>query len=86
MKKIRLDADALEVVSFTTGRLPHVRGTVDGRVTGTPCYPHSFYQEYSCTCEEVPATQDIRCAPQTGPIRCAPLQIADPTCPGLPGC
>jgi hypothetical protein len=86
MKKIRLDADALEVLSFITDRLPGLRGTVDGAVTGSPCYPHSFYQEYSCTCEEVPPSQDLRCQPETGPIRCAPLQTVDPTCAGQPGC
>jgi hypothetical protein len=76
MKKIRLDADALEVISFTTDRTPATRGTVQGANTGNPCYvtvgyhqtqclayPVSYWQEYSCFCPMEPVTQHLRCQP-----------------------
>jgi hypothetical protein len=88
MKKIRLDADALEVLSFTTEQMPEVRGTVEAAGTGNPCYvtvavyqtrcmayPVSYWNENTCYCPMEPATEAIECR-----------QITDFTCPGWPGC
>lgn len=38
MKKIRLDPESLEVITFATSQLPHGRGTVLGAATGYTCY------------------------------------------------
>ncbi|HST63373.1 MAG TPA: hypothetical protein VLK84_31975 [Longimicrobium sp.] len=93
MKKIRLNADDLEVLSFTTARQPEVRGTVEGANTGNPCYhtvayqntvclgyPASYWGEETCDCPFVPYTQDLRCQPR----------LSDGgtciTCPPEPGC
>ncbi len=87
MKKIRLDADDLEVLSFTTAETTGVRGTVDAAETGNPCYetvgyyqtmclayPVSYWNEDTCHCPLEPVTNDPGCA----------IDTADPTC--LPGC
>lgn len=93
MKKIRLNADDLEVLSFTTAQQPEVRGTVKAEGTGNPCYhtvayqntvclgyPASYWGEDTCDCPFVPYTQDLRCGPR----------LSDGgtciTCPPEPGC
>lgn len=102
MKKIRLNPDALEVVSFATAPMAGTRGTVEAANTGNPCYftvayhqtncvgyPASYWHENTCDCPLVPVTEDLRCQPATGPVRCAPLDTVDVTCmtcPGQPGC
>ncbi len=61
MKKIRLDPESLEVVSFATAKAPEARGTVKGANTGYPCYetvgwqgtlclayPQSYWGEETC--------------------------------------
>ena len=50
MKKIRLDADALEVLSFATDPQPEVRGTVNAAGSG-----------YTCYCPMEPYTAAIEC-------------------------
>ena len=63
MKKIRLDPESLEVVSFSTARAPEARGTVKGAHTGYTCYATvayhdtlcleyapSYWKEDTCTC------------------------------------
>jgi hypothetical protein len=99
MKKIRLDADALEVVSFTTEKMPEARGTVEGANTGNPCYftvavyqtrcqayPVSYWKEYTCFCPMEPATQELRCQPiLSADITCL-CPATDFTCPGQLGC
>lgn len=93
MKKIRLNADALEVVSFTTETMTETRGTVAAANTGNPCYvtvayhqtqclayPQSYWNEDTCYCPIQPATRDLRCQPiDTADLTCL-------TCPGQPGC
>jgi hypothetical protein len=101
MKKIRLNTDELEVFSFATAPMPRARGTVQG-ASGNTCYftvgyyqtnclayPMSYWHENTCDCPLVPVTEDLRCQPETGPVRCAPLDTVDVTCmtcPGQPGC
>lgn len=101
MKKIRLDADALEVLSFTTAEAAPVRGTVQGAASGYTCYvtvavyqtrclayPQSYWNENTCWCPIEPYTQDLRCQP-IDTIDPGCLQTSDPscmTCPGQPGC
>ena len=88
MKKIRLNADALEVVSFTTAQAAEARGTVHAANTGNPCYitvayyqtrcqayPASYWNEDTCYCPMVPYSEAIECR-----------QITEYTCPGWPGC
>lgn len=50
MKKLRLDMDALSVVSFPTAPAPQVRGTVDGNVLTPKCVVTSGVD--SCWCSE----------------------------------
>jgi hypothetical protein len=93
MNKIRLNADDLEVLSFTTAPLPDVRGTVEAAGTGNPCYvtvavvqtrcmayPQSYWGEDTCYCPIQPYTQDLQCQPR----------LSDGgtciTCPPEPGC
>jgi hypothetical protein len=93
MKKIRLNADDLEVLSFTTAGPVGDRGTVRAAGTGNPCYntvayyqtrcvgyPASYWGEDTCTCPFVPFTQDLQCQPR----------LSDGgtciTCPPEPGC
>ena len=99
MKKIRLNADALEVVSFTTEQITHARGTVQGANTGNPCYvtvayhqtrclayPVSYWNENTCYCPMEPVTQDLRCQPiDTADATCL-CPATNFTCPGMPGC
>jgi hypothetical protein len=88
MKKIRLDADALEVLSFATDQQPGVRGTVNAAGSGYTCYatvavyqtrclyyPQSYWNENTCYCPMEPATEAIECR-----------QLSEYTCPGWPGC
>ncbi len=92
MKKIRLDADELEVLSFATAEMPGVRGTVAGAETGNPCYvtigyerticlayAPSHWNEDTCYCPPVPITNDPGCVIDTAALTCH-------TCPGQPGC
>ncbi len=93
MKKIRLNADDLEVLSFTTAETFGVPGTVKAAGTGNPCYhtvayhetrcldyPASYWGEDTCECPFVPYTQELRCQPfDTAADTCF-------TCPGQPGC
>lgn len=93
MKKIRLDADKLDVVSFTTEQMTDARGTVEAAGTGNPCYvtvavyqtrclayPQSYWNENTCYCPMEPVTQSLQCQPiQTADLTCL-------TCPGQPGC
>lgn len=96
MKKIRLDADSLEVLSFTTSEEPGMRGTVQGAATGYTCYytvsrdrdtrclayPVSYWGEESCRCPMVPVTDPSVCLQ---PVNTFDLTCA--TCPGIhPGC
>jgi hypothetical protein len=99
MKKIRLNADDLEVLSFTTAQMPVARGTVEAANTGNPCYitvavidtrcvgyPASYWGEDTCDCPLVPYTQDLRCQPigtAAGTCLCPATNF---TCPGQPGC
>jgi hypothetical protein len=48
MKKIRLDPESLEVVSFATEKAPAGRGTVKGANTGDPCYVTVGWQDTMC--------------------------------------
>jgi hypothetical protein len=48
MKKIRLDPESLEVVSFATAGAPRGRGTVKGAHTGYTCYETVAYQNTIC--------------------------------------
>lgn len=91
MKKIRLNADELEVLSFTTAPATETRGTVAAANTGNPCYvtvayyqtrclayPVSYWNEYSCYCPIEPATQDLRCQPiDTAQDTCLACQPID---------
>lgn len=94
MKKIRLDVNSLEVLTFATDQNPEGRGTVRANsgytcyvtvaVVNTRCvaYPASYWHEESCTCPLVPYTDPSYCI-QVGPT------VNDPTCftcPGMPGC
>jgi hypothetical protein len=94
MKKIRLNTDDLNVVTFTTAVTPRAHGTVKAAGTGNPCYhtvayddetrclgyPASYWGEDTCDCPFVPYTQDLRCQPR----------LSDGgtciTCPPEPGC
>lgn len=88
MKKIRLNVDSLEVLSFGTSPAPEGRGTVRAHsgytcyvtvaVVNTHCqaYPVSYWHEESCTCPMVPYTDPSYCI--------QPLTAM--TCPGMPGC
>jgi hypothetical protein len=95
MKKIRLDADSLEVLTFATEQVPEGRGTVRG-ASGIPCYvtvaydrhticlayPESYWGEDTCV---------VYCPPveDTDPSVCPAIDTADltcMTCPGTPGC
>lgn len=88
MKKIRLDADALEVLSFATDTQPGVRGTVNAAGSGYTCYatvavyqtrclyyPQSYWNENTCTCPMEPYTAALECR-----------QLSEYTCAGWPGC
>jgi hypothetical protein len=92
MKKIRLDADDLQVLSFATAQMPGVRGTAKAAETGYPCYDTigyyqtvceayapSHWNEDTCYCTPVPVTPDHGCAIDTADLTCH-------TCPGQPGC
>jgi hypothetical protein len=60
MKKIRLRADALEVLSFTTDQQPGVRGTVQAAASG--------YTGYANVAPAGPAADDLpalRCLPES---------------------
>ena len=48
MKKIRLDPESLEVVSFTTAKAPQARGTVKGARSGYTCYETVGWQDTMC--------------------------------------
>jgi hypothetical protein len=96
MKKIRLNTDQLEVLSFTTAATPEVRGTVQAAGTGNPCYvtvayhntvcvgyPASYWGEDTCDCPFVPYTQDLRCQPiDTAGATCL-CPDTSVTCPGI---
>ena len=99
MKKIRLDADALEVTSFTTEQVRDARGTVEAANTGNPCYvtvayyqtkclayPVSYWNEQTCLCPVEPVTQDLRCPIDTAGSTCLCPVLTDFTCPGQAGC
>ncbi|HYW12911.1 MAG TPA: hypothetical protein VE871_13215 [Longimicrobium sp.] len=93
MKKIRLNAEDLEVFSFTTAETAGDSGTVKAAGTGNPCYhtvayqntvclgyPASYWGEETCDCPLVPYTQELRCQPlNTAAATCF-------TCPPEPGC
>jgi hypothetical protein len=74
MKKIRLDPESLEVVSFATAKAPEARGTVKGANTGYTCYATvayqdtmclyyapSYWEEDTCRCEPVRYTEQAGC-------------------------
>lgn len=96
MKKIRLNTDDLEVLSFTTDQQPRARGTVQGAASGYTCYvtvavyqtrclayPQSYWNENTCWCPIEPATQDLRCQPiDTADATCL-CPATDFTCPGI---
>jgi hypothetical protein len=48
MKKIRLDPESLEVVSFSTANAPAAQGTVKGAHTGYTCYETVGWQDTVC--------------------------------------
>ena len=48
MKKVRLDADDLRVLSFATAPMPGVRGTAKAAATGYPCYETVGYERTVC--------------------------------------
>jgi hypothetical protein len=93
MKKIRLNAEELEVLSFSTAPMPQARGTVAAAASGYTCYvtvavyqtrclayPQSYWNENTCYCPIEPYTQQLQCQPiQTADLTCL-------TCPGQPGC
>ena len=92
MKKIRLDADDLQVLSFATAGMPGVRGTAKAAETGNPCYetvgyhqtlclayPESYWKEDTCDCISDSNTDDARCTVDSAYVTCH-------TCPGEPGC
>lgn len=97
MKKIRLNTEELEVLSFTTDQQPGVRGTVQAAATGYTCYatvavhetrclyyPQSYWNENTCWCPIEPYTQDLRCQP-IDTIDPGCLQTSDPSCMTCPG-
>lgn len=78
MKKIRLDADDLQVLSFATAAMPGVRGTAKAAETGYPCYetvgyertvclayPVSYWREDTCDCLSESNSDDYRCTVDT---------------------
>jgi hypothetical protein len=91
VKKIRLDADSLEVLTFATEQVQQGRGTVRGasghhcydtvaydRQTICLAYPESYWGEDTCIAVE-----------DTDPSVCPAVDTADPscmTCLGQPGC
>ena len=96
MKKIRLNADDLNVLSFATSQGPQGRGTVLAAGTGYECYvtvaydedticlayAPSHWGEDTCRCEPVRVTDPSYCL---HPINTAGLTCM--TCPGIhPGC
>lgn len=99
MKKIRLNTDALEVLSFTTEQMPTPRGTVQAAASGYTCYvtvayyqtrclayPQSYWNENTCYCPIEPYTRNLNC-PITGPdCQIDTAQATCLTCPGQPGC
>lgn len=99
MKKIRLNPDALEVVSFTTEQVAEVRGTVEAANTGNPCYvtvayqntlclayPVSYWNERTCLCPVEPVTRNLACPIDTADATCLCPVLTNFTCPGRPGC
>lgn len=93
MKNIRLDAEDLNVLSFTTAETRGVPGTVKAAGTGNPCYhtvavyqtrcmdyPASYWGEDTCDCPIQPYSQNLYCKP---PLSADPTCL---TCPGEPGC
>jgi hypothetical protein len=97
MKKIRLDPESLEVLTFATDQAPQSRGTVQGAATGYNCYitvsydrqthclayPESYWGENTCVvyCPPVRVTDPSVCLQ---PVDTADLTCL--TCPGQPGC
>ena len=85
-RKIRLNADDLEVLSFATAAQPEVRGTVRAagdsdhpcyitigydRWTNCLAYVESYWGEETCTCPLVPDTDPSVCpAIDTAPPHC----------------
>jgi hypothetical protein len=77
MKKIRLDPESLEVVSFTTAGHPEGRGTVRGADTGNPCYVTIGYQDTMCLAYEESYWGEETC-------RCGPVEATMETCETAP--
>ncbi len=76
MKKIRLNLEELNVVSFATGAEPDARGSVHGRVvvgggtepyvfTGPSCYGDCLTNEYD-TCREAGPSVGPSCEEMCG--------------------
>lgn len=95
MKKIRLDVDALEVVSFTTAAHPERRGTVQGAQTGYCTRYHTCYETIGWVgrdCLGYPQSywgeESCTCPPVevTDPVECLyPVDTADESCQTCPG-
>lgn len=96
MKKIRLNADDLEVLSFTTAEVTKVRGTVEAANTGNPCYvtvavyqtrclayPQSYWNENTCYCPMEPVTEDLQCQPIGTAAATCLCPDTSFTCPGI---
>ena len=77
MKKIRLDPESLEVVSFTTAEAAKGRGTVKGARTGYTCYETVGWQDTLCLFYEPSYWEEDTC-------RCEPVRVTEETCDTAP--
>jgi hypothetical protein len=63
MKKIRLNTDELEVLSFSTAPVPQSRGTVEAANTGNPCYDTVGYHRTQCVGYPPSYWEELTCGP-----------------------